>query len=396
MANLTERRNKDGVLTGYKIRVFRGTASDGSKRFSTTTFKVQPTWTEKTARKRAEDFAAVYEDKVKEGKVADGRQPFEAYCEYVIGLRAERGKLKKSTAARYKELTRRIYPAIGHLKIRDIQVRHLNDLYSALGKDGVNKRGGRLSNKTILEHHRLIHSVLDQAMKEGLIPYNPADRVELPKVEKKEANHFQLDEIQAIVSALEEEPIKWRTLVHMLMVTGARRGEILGLVWDNVDLNNGEILIDRNVLYHPDHGIYIDTTKTETSKRSITLPEGTPELLRQYKAWQNEERLRLGAFYKYQGFVFSQDNGNPMHPDSVTDWLNKFSKRHSLPHINPHAFRHTMASILFLNGADPVSVSNRLGHAQVSTTANIYAHFMKEADKRNADILSNVFASSGR
>lgn len=99
----------------------------------------------------------------------------------------------------------------------------------------------------------------------------------------------------------------------------------------------------------------------------------------------------MGEYFQYRGFVFSQDNGSPMHPDSVTDWLGKFSKRHNLPHVNPHAFRHTMASMLYFNGVDSVSISKRLGHAQVSTTANIYAHAMEEADKKNADILAEIF-----
>jgi integrase len=115
------------------------------------------------------------------------------------------------------------------------------------------------------------------------------------------------------------------------------------------------------------------------------------KFLRQYRAWQASERLRLGEYYQDQGFIFAQDNGSPMHPDSVTTWLDRFSKRHDLPHINPHAFRHTMASMLYFNGADSVSISKRLGHAQVSTTANIYAHVMEEADQKNADILSEVF-----
>ena len=115
------------------------------------------------------------------------------------------------------------------------------------------------------------------------------------------------------------------------------------------------------------------------------------QLLRQYRAWQNGERLRLGEYFQNQDFVFTQDNGKPMHPDSVTEWLKRFSRRHELPHVNPHAFRHTMASMLYFNGVDSVSISKRLGHAQVSTTANIYAHVMEEADQRNADILSSIF-----
>ncbi len=149
--------------------------------------------------------------------------------------------------------------------------------------------------------------------------------------------------------------------------------------------------ICNSILYSPDVGIYEDTPKTECSNRYITLPQETMNLLRQYKVWQGKERLRLGAYYQYQCYVFTQDDGSPMHPDSVTDWLDKFSKRHDLPHINPHAFRHTMASMLYFNGVDSVSISRRLGHAQVSTTADIYAHVIEEADKTNADILSNIF-----
>ena len=131
--------------------------------------------------------------------------------------------------------------------------------------------------------------------------------------------------------------------------------------------------------------------ETSTSDRWVSLPAETMRLLRQYQIWQNTERLRLGEYYQNQDFLFAQDNGNPMHPDSVTDWLKKFSKRHGLPHINPHAFRHTMASMRYFNGVDSVSISKRLGHAQVSTTANIYAHVMEAADQKNADILADVF-----
>ena len=126
-----------------------------------------------------------------------------------------------------------------------------------------------------------------------------------------------------------------------------------------------------------------------------TLPPETMQLLRQYRAWQSGERLRLGGYYQDQGFLFAQDSGKPMHPDNVNTWLKNFSKRHGLPHINPHAFRHSMASLLYFNGVDSVSISKRLGHAQVSTTANIYAHVMEQADQKNADILANVFLKNG-
>lgn len=392
MANIQERRDKSGKLISYSIRVHRGRGSDGRQlKPWTATFEVAPSWTEKSAKKKAEAFAATFEKECRAGVITDSRRTFQSYCDYVLELKESRGA-KHSTIVRYRELTSRIYPAIGHIKLKDLRADHLNSLYTHLSQPGQNKRTGEgLSAKTVLEHHRLISTVLEQATKDGLIPFNIAGRATLPKVQKKEVNYFQLEQVAAIREALETEPIKWKVLVHLLLITGVRRGEILGLKWDKVDLEGNRLHICNNVLYTPDRGIYEDAPKTSTSDRFITVPLETVRLLRQYKTWQNEERLRLGSYYQYQSFVFSQDNGNPMHPDSVTDWLKKFSKRHGLPHINPHAFRHTMASMLYFNGVDSVSISKRLGHAQVSTTANIYAHVMEEADQRNADILADVF-----
>ena len=372
MANIQERRDKAGRLISYSIRVHRGRGSDGKQlKPWTATFDVSPTWTEKSARKKAEAFAATFEKECRAGVASDSRQKFEPYCEYVIAMKEQRGA-KHSTIVRYKELTERIYPAIGHIKLKDLRADHLNSFYTELGKPGQNKRtGAGLSAKTILEYHRLISTVLDQA--------------------EKEVNYFQPEQIAAIRDALRQEPLKWETLMHLFLLTGARRGELLGLKWSAVDFEKNRVHICNNVLYAPDRGIYEDTPKTATSDRYISLPLETMQLLRSYRAWQNAERLRVGEYYENRDFVFAQDNGKPMHPDSVTDWMGKFSKRHGLPHINPHAFRHTMASMLYFNGVDSVSISKRLGHAQVSTTANIYAHVVEEADRKNAELLSDIF-----
>lgn len=396
MASIQERRNKNGKLVSYSIRVHRGRGADGKQlKPYITTFDVLPNWKEETARKKAEAFAAVFEKECKEGVKSDTKQTFQAYCDYVIDLKEQRGA-KHSTIVLYKSLVKRIYPYIGHIKLKDLRVDNLNDLYTYLSKEEKNKTTGKnLSPKTIIEHHRLISTVLEQAVKECLIPFNPASRADVPKNTRKDVNYFQPEQVYEIRNALENEPIKWKTLIHLLLITGARRGEILGLKWDKVDFDSNQIYICNNILYSPDIGIYESTPKTETSKRFVSLPSETMQLLKKYKAWQSSERLKLGTYYKDNDFIFSQDNGNPMHPDSVTDYLNKFAKRHNLPHINAHAFRHTMASMLYFNGVDSVSISKRLGHAQVSTTANIYAHVMEAADKKNAEILSDIFLKNG-
>ncbi len=154
-------------------------------------------------------------------------------------------------------MTPRIYPAIGHIKLRELRPDHLNAFYSQLAQSGSNRRtGGTLSNCTIRRYHRFISIVLSQAVKEGLIPMNVAARAEPPKVEKHEPNYLQPTTIPLMLDALEREPLKWRMLVHLMLVTGARRGEILGLKWENVDFNNSRIYICRSISYTPDRGVY--------------------------------------------------------------------------------------------------------------------------------------------
>lgn len=384
MATVTKRGN------AYQIRVSCGYNAAGKHIMRSHTWKPEPGMTAKQTEKELQRQVVAFENKVKQGYAAENRLTFERYAEYVMQLKETKGK-KHRTLDRYAEMLQRINPAIGYMKIEDIRPGHLNDFYAQLAKPGQNKKtGGRLSNKTILEHHRLISTILAQAEKEMLIPYNPASRAEPPQPQKKEVTYFQPDEIIAIRDALESEPIKWRTATHLLLITGCRRGEIMGLKWAKVDFENNRIHIDNNLQYTAARGLYEETPKTAASVRNIKLPAETMQLLWQYRSWQARQRLASGDRWTYTDYVFTQENGKPMHPDSLTDWLGKFSKRHDLPHINPHAFRHTMASILYFNGMDSVTISKRLGHAKVSTTADIYAHIIQEADERAAECIGDV------
>ena len=381
----------------YQIRVSCGMDSQGKQVVKTCTWKPAPGMTAKQTEKELQRQIVAFEKKIQQGYAAENRMTFEKYAAYVMQLKETKGK-KHRTLDRYAAMLQRINPAIGYMKIEDIRPGHLNDFYAQLAKPGQNlKTGGQLSNKTILEHHRLISTILAQAEKEMLIPYNPASRAEPPQPQKKEVTYFQPDEIIAIRDALESEPIKWRTITHLLLITGCRRGEIMGLKWAKIDFQNNQIRIDNNLQYTPARGLYEESPKTAASIRNIKLPAETMALLAKYKTWQTEQRLASGDRWIDTGFVFAQENGTPMHPDSLTDWLGKFSKRHGLPHINPHAFRHTMASILYFNGMDSITISKRLGHAKVSTTADIYAHIIQEADERAAECIGDVIlrASNG-
>ena len=253
----------------------------------------------------------------------------------------------------------------------------------------VEKNMAPLADKTILEHHRLISTILSQAEKEMLVPYNAAAKATPPRTKKKDPNYFQPETVAAILEALESEPLKWRLITHLLIVTGCRRGEIMGLKWEKIDFENNRVKIDRALLSSKSKGVYEESTKT-SDIRYLTLPRETMDLLRQHKRDHLRLQLMNGDRWIHTGYVFTQDNGDHMNPDSITGWLKDFSTRHGLPHINPHAFRHTVASVLLANGTDIVTVSKQLGHASITTTENFYSHIIEENKVKAAECIADV------
>lgn len=247
----------------------------------------------------------------------------------------------------------------------------------------------RLSNTTILSYHRLIHTVLSQAEKEMLVPYNAADKATPPVKNRTTVGTFQIDELMLIRDAVEKEPIKWKMLVHLLMITGCRRGEVVGLKWDKVNWNDSSIRIDTTLVYTPDRGLYESSTKTDVG-RTVKLPKVTMDLLREYRTWQQEVSILYGDRYQNSPYIFTGEYGGPLAPYAIGSYLRRLEKKYGLTHLHAHKFRHSMASVLYYSGADPVSISKRLGHAQVSTTQNIYSHLIDQADVQSAETIADA------
>ena len=245
-----------------------------------------------------------------------------------------------------------------------------------------------LSSTTVLEYHRFISAVLSQAEKEMLIPFNPAAKASPPSRDTPEPDYYEPDTIKKILDALDQAPLKWRAATYLLIDTGCRRGEVMGLKWDSVyidDPENAVIMIDRNRLYSVRKGLYEDSTKTKECRALIIAPE-TAALLKEWKDQQEEYRDALGDAWIASGFVFTQDTGKGMHPDSLNAWLAKFSAENDLPHIHPHAFRHTAATIMVSEQMDIVTVAGELDHADPHTTAKIYAHQISLARAKAAGV----------
>lgn len=392
MASIRERKTKDGK-TVYQVRVYRG---EGIKPF-VTTWTPKEGWSKRKIQSELNKFAVAYENECKKGNVAIEKKSFGVYAAYVIDFKESGGNIKPRTAERYHELLDRINDVdcngFGYLKLTDIRAEHLNKFYQTLAAPGMNKKDPSqgLSEKTIREHHRLISMVFSQAVKEGLVLYNIAERATPPKVKRHEAEHYELSLIRDILEALEDEDLKWQCLMNVMIASGARLGEVMGLRWNCVDFENGRILIKNNLQYLKGKGLYETTTKTG-EERYIALPDSVMALLR---AWKQEQRDITGVL-SFNGFCFTKDDGiEPMHPQSVKCFLDRFSKRHGLPHLHAHAFRHTQASLLIASGTDVVTVAKRLGHADAVTTMSIYAHMLAQADKQSANVIGNLLYKEG-
>lgn len=250
-----------------------------------------------------------------------------------------------------------------------------------------------LSSKTILHHHRLLSIIFETAVRWQVIFSNPCDRVRPPKVLPEKAKYY--DEVQA-VQLLEfldqEEDTQFIVAIKLLLFSGMRRGELLGLEWSDVDFKNQLIEINRTSLYLPDKGVFTDTTKTTSSQRAIKLPDSVMTMLRQYKTYQTEIRLKCGDEWINNDRLFTTWNGAPMHPDTTSDKFHKFIVKNNLPDISLHSLRHTNATLQIASGVPLPTISKRLGHSFQTTTSKIYVHAIRSAEEAAVEALENILS----
>ena len=263
--------------------------------------------------------------------------------------------------------------------IADTMGEKLTDIFT------IEKNTEPLAPGTIHTYHRVLSAVLFRAVKWGYIRDNPANRADLPSLANRNAKYLEEDEARKLLELLHYEHIKWRTIITFDLLSGLRRGELAGLRWEDVDEASQTITIRQTSNYLPGKGIFTDTPKTANSYRPLRLSRSAFILLADYKDWQDAQREALGdAWEDKDGRIFTRDTGAPMFPDSISQWFRNFIKRTGLPKVTVHSLRHTYASLMIADGTPLVVVSHQLGHAQASTTANIYAHVIKSAEARAA------------
>lgn len=255
-----------------------------------------------------------------------------------------------------------------------------------------------LADETIRHHHRLISSILSTAVEWGYIYSNPCERTKPPKVAHKDPIYLDEKQCQILLELLEHETPTYKTLIHLLLMEGMRRGECLGLKWCDVDFDNHTMKICRTIQYTKENGVYEDETKNNSSNRVIALSHSIMQELKDYRRYQTEQRLKVGDRWKDKGYIFTNDFGEPLNPNTVSSWFSKFMKKHTdqLPYITLHKLRHTNATLQIALGTPITTVADRLGHSTSSTTADIYAHAIQSANRKASEKLDSLLYGNNK
>jgi integrase len=291
-----------------------------------------------------------------------------------------------ATLERYGQLIEKhIIPALGSIALQKLRSGAVQGLYASKLKDGRLNGEGGLSKRTVHHLHRCLSTSLKVAVSEGLISTNPCDNAKTVKPEKTEIACLDDAQTETMLMAATESNSPTIYALTVLAVSSAmRRGEIAGLQWKDVDLDNGHLRVRSTLEDTKERGLVLKAPKTETSKRKIHLPDLAVSALRAHKAKQNALRLRMGAGNGGERFVFEafkDDQFGPMRPRAITKMFGAFIAGVDVPRITLHGLRHTAATSAIRAGENIVAVSKRLGHAQVSITLDIYTHYIPGDDE---------------
>lgn len=388
----TRKLTTKGGKVFYEISVSRGR---GLSRLTTRWYPPDG-WSQRAITRELTKIAAEFEQKCDAGEVTSRAEQkaieetarleaakiltLKQYSETVF-MPTLSVRCSENTRSSYQgNLDNWIYPAIGEIKMPEITSANLSALLLSMQSAGK-------AHATTVKCYTILHGIFKMAFMADIIDRNPMDKVERPKPRKDErksteAEAYTAEELRRILSCLEQEPLKWRALIHLLIDTGIRRGECCGLQWKDVDFKGNRITICGNLCYTPAKGVYLDTPKNGKD-RTIDVDPAVIALLRQLRSEQASKAL--------SAFVFTQENSpESMHPQTPTRYLKQFSDRYGIPGLHPHKLRHTFASVAITCGADVASVSEKLGHSDKAVTLRMYTHADQESIKRASQIFRDA------
>jgi integrase len=293
-------------------------------------------------------------------------------------LAGKRG-LRPTTRRNYAgHLERYIIPGLGGVALRDLRPHHIDLLYDEM----LSGKLGTATAATVHHVHRTLRSALNTAVKRRMISWSPAEHVELPRRARPRTTVWAPEDVARFLEASEDD--RYGALFRVILFTGLRRGEALGLHWSHVDLERRHLIIEMQVV-DAGRGPELGEPKTRSGRRIVPIDQSTAELLDRLKASQQAHRASWGETWDPAGLVFSRPDGGLLRPDNVTAAFTRAVHRAGLPRIRLHDLRHTHASLALAAGVEMKVVSDRLGHSTTSITADLYTHVIPKVAREAAD-----------
>lgn len=292
-----------------------------------------------------------------------------------------RPRLGPRSLTDYTNLTRRyIIPALGDRRISQLTPADVQRFYGQLSARG-------LSPRVVRYTHAVLRSALKQAIRWNVVGRNPCDLVTLPKQTRREMHALSQEQAQAFLAAASED--EWFALWALLLTTGLRPSEAMGLRW--ADLEGNRLAVQRTLLYGYRGNWQLMEPKTSKGRRTVVLPDLTVRALREHKARQNEQRLVAGPHYKDHGFVFAGQLGGPVdiHNLGVRNFKS-ILRQAGLPSIRMYDLRHTAATLLLSAGTHPKVASEMLGHSTVVLTMDTYSHVLPTMQVQAAETMERL------
>jgi integrase len=305
------------------------------------------------------------------------------------------GRLSPSTVNGYRMIVElHLIPALGNLKLAKLTPLQIQDYYTEAQvsgrKDSKKSREGKLSPRTVAQHHRVLSRALKQAVRLGLIARNPCEMVDPPRYEKSAPETLTDKDVNKVLESVRGTYLYIPVLIAL--ATGARRGEVLGLRWSDVDLEGSTITIRQNLL-RVNREYVIKPPKTADSIRSVKLPGSIITELRSHQVKQKEWRLAVGPAWNDLDLVCTCEDGSPINPDSLSAYFRDVMKRAGFDGITFHGLRHSHATILLGWNVHPKKVSERLGHSSTKLTMDTYSHVTPTMQDEVANLLDEKLFS---
>lgn len=310
-------------------------------------------------------------------------------------LETRKDELSPTTYSGYEVNIRcHINPMIGGIKLQDLRPQHIRSLYNKLKKerilkvDGVQRKFEPLSNKSILYVHRVLAKALKDAYDDELIKTNPADKVKPPSPDKPETNFLTIEQIREMLDKFKNDEMYMPVLLAVTL--GLRRGEILGLQWEDIDFDNKIIHVRHNYTMAEGKPILLDSPKTKSSNRDIIVTDRIIKELENHRLEQKKMKLMLGKKYNNNDFVCTWPNGEPFNPSHLSRAFKMRMKKYGLPEITFHELRHSNASLMLSQNVPMKAVSDRLGHSTITITNDIYGHIENSVQKQVAESIDKA------